>query len=112
MESEERIADVPFDRYADLNELSEIRIKLGHFFRSAERRRTGYTGQPVKSAISCESIIGFGIARLYETLMEGAAIQVRAFRTRHTAAEWLGVSPEILCAPNISVDLPRQATSK
>jgi hypothetical protein len=112
MESEERVADVPFNRYADLNGLSEIRIKLGHFFRSAERRRAGYSGEPVKCAVTCESIIGFGIARLYETLMEGAAIHVRAFRTREAAVEWLGVSSEILASTNAADDPARQAVAE
>jgi hypothetical protein len=33
---------------------------------------------------------------MYESLMEGAPIQVRAFRERTAAAEWLGVSVDVL----------------
>jgi hypothetical protein len=33
---------------------------------------------------------------MYESLMEGAMIQVRAVRTRAAAAEWLGVPMDVL----------------
>jgi hypothetical protein len=40
--------------------------------------------------------VGLGIARMYESLVQGATIQVRAFRERAAAAEWLSVPLEIL----------------
>ena len=45
----------------------------------------------MKSAFFCEWVFGLGVARTYEMLMEGGPIEVRAFATRHGAAEWLGV---------------------
>jgi hypothetical protein len=33
---------------------------------------------------------------MYESLMDGAIIQVRAFGDRHEAAKWLGVPVEVL----------------
>ena len=98
IECEERVADAPLHRYTDFSGLSEIRLRFGHTFQIAERRLAGYTGEPVKSAIFCDWIIGHGIAHLYEELMAGGRIEVRAFRNRGAAAEWLGVKIELLQA--------------
>jgi len=94
IESEEHSADKPFHRYADFTGLTEIRLKIGHVFQIAEARREA--AEPVKSVLLAETTVGFGIARMYEALMEGAMIQVRAFRVRAAAAEWLGVPLDIL----------------
>lgn len=102
IETEEKFAEVPFNRYTDFSGLTEIRLKVGHAFQIAERRRTGYAGaDPVRSAFYADTIVGFGVARLYETLMEGGPILVRAFRSRGEAAEWLGVRSEILLPKKI-----------
>jgi len=99
IETEERMLDTPFDRFTDLNGLTEIRLKVGHAFNVAERRRAGYQGEPVKSAVFSDWVIGLGIARLYEALMKDAHIKVRAFRSRDAAAEWLGVPADLLQPP-------------
>lgn len=52
--------------------------------------------EPVKSAFFSDRTVGLGIARMYEALIQEAVIQVRAFRERAAAAEWLGVPLEIL----------------
>jgi hypothetical protein len=92
--SEEPVQDTPFHRYTDLSGLTHIRLKIGHVFEVAKQRRAVF--EPVKSAFLSDTIVGLGIARMYESLMEGAMIQVRAFRERAAAAEWLGVPLEIL----------------
>ena len=92
--SEERVEKVPFHRYADFSGLTHIRLKVGHVFDVAKLRRG--VPEPVKSAFFSDTIVGLGIARMYEALMEGAVIQVRAFRERAAGAEWLGVPLEIL----------------
>jgi len=89
VESEELYHEVSFDRYTDFSQLTSIHLKIGHVFQIAEHRREAC--QPVKSAIFADTIVGLGIARMYESLMAGATIQVRAFRERAAAAEWLGV---------------------
>jgi hypothetical protein len=87
----------PFDRFADLSHLTSIRLQLGHVFKIAAERTAASRGRRVvKSAIVCDKVVGFGIARMYETLMEGSSIQVRAFRDRAAAAEWLAVPLEAL----------------
>ena len=50
----------------------------------------------MKSVVFSEDWVGFGIARMYESLMEGSSIEVRAFRVRAKAAEWLEVPAEVL----------------
>jgi hypothetical protein len=96
IELEERIADGPFHRYTDFNGLTQIRMKFGHTFQIAERRREGYAGELVKSAFFCDWVIGYGMARLYQELMLGAPIEVRAFRSREEAAQWLKVPGDLL----------------
>ena len=92
--SEERVEQVPFHRYADFSGLTHIRLKIGHVFDVAKQRSA--VREAVKSAFFADTTVGFGIARMYEALMEEAMIQVRAFRERPAAAEWLGVPLEIL----------------
>lgn len=99
VEAQERDSDEPFNRYLDLDGLSEVRLRFGHTFQISERRRALYEGEPVKTAIVCSWPIGFGLAHMYEALMEGATIQVRAFRSRAEAAAWLGV-PESALHPS------------
>ena len=99
LESEEEGNDIPFHRYTDFSALTDIHLRIGHTFRLAERRRDRYTGKPVKSAFFCDWIIGSGIANLYEALMAGGPIQVRAFRSREAAAAWLDV-PMVILLPN------------
>lgn len=85
---------VPFHRCTDLSLLTDINLRTGHVFEIAERRREAV--QPVRSAFFANTAIGFGISRMYETLMEQAVIQVRAFRDRDAAADWLGVPVQLL----------------
>ena len=67
------------------------------FFLSLLLGTSGWlAAEPVKSAFFAETTVGYGIARMYESLMEGAMIQVRAVRTRAAAAEWLGVPLDVL----------------
>ena len=94
----ERIADAPFNRFTDLSGLSHIRLKIGHIFEVAEERKSLHAGMPpVKSAFYCDKVVGIGIARMYETLMEGASLEVRAFRDRIAAADWFGSAAEHSC---------------
>ncbi len=87
----------PFNRFTDFSGLMEIRLQIGHVFKVAETRIRAHADlAPVKSAFFCDKFVGFGIAQLYETLMEGSSIQVRAFCDRTAAAEWLGVPVEVL----------------
>ena len=94
LEVDETFENVPFHRYTDLSLLTDIRLKIGHVFEIAEHRRM--VGEPVQSAFFGDTAVAFGMARMYETLMEGAVIHVRAFRDRDAAAEWLDVPVQLL----------------
>jgi hypothetical protein len=97
IEMEERIQEAPFDRYADLSGLTHIRIGIDHIIHTARRRRT--VKQPVKSALFADNPMSFGVAHSYELLMYDAMIEVRAFKERTAAAQWLEVPLKTLQCP-------------
>ena len=57
-------------------------------------------------------MVGFGIARLYEALMENTSIQARAFRDLTAVAEWLAVPIEILKLEDVPVPSCQKKTPK
>jgi hypothetical protein len=97
VQMEERIQECPFDRYIDFSGLTEVRLKLDHVFEIARQRRR--VRQPVKSALVADQPLTLVFAQMYEHLMEHAMIEVRCFRNRKAAAEWLEVPAPILRAP-------------
>jgi hypothetical protein len=98
IEMEERIQEAPFDRYADLSGLTHIRIGIDHTIYTARRRRK--VKQPVKSALFADNPMSFGVAHSYELLMCDAMIEVRAFKERVAAAQWLDVPLKTLECPS------------
>jgi hypothetical protein len=97
IEMEESIQEAPFDRYADLSGLTHIRIGIDHVIHTARRRRR--VKQPAKSALFADNPMTFGVAHSYELLMSDAMIEVRAFKQRETAAQWLEVPVKTLECP-------------
>ena len=88
---------LPVNRFIDFSCLTRISLSIGHVFAVARERAEKYRGvTPIKSAFFCDKLVGFGMARLYEALMENTPIKARAFRDRASAAKWLGVPVEIL----------------
>jgi hypothetical protein len=98
VELTERIQDAPFDRYTDFSGLTDIRLKVDHFFDIGRRRRKAR--EPAKSAFFADKQVSFFIAQMYEMIMEKAMIEVRAFQKRAAAAEWLGVPIKVLEPPS------------
>ena len=93
----------PSKRFVDLSRLTMVAVRTSHVFKFARKRAEQFAGvTPVKSALFSEDWIGFGIARLYESLMKETLIDARAFRDRAAAAVWLGVPAEILKLEDIS----------
>jgi len=87
----------PVKRFVDFSRLTEVAVRTSHVFEFARKRAEQFAGvTPVKSALFSEDWVGFGIARMYESLMKGTPIDARAFRDRVTAAIWLDVPAEIL----------------
>ena len=97
IEMEESIQEAPFDRYADLSGLTHIRIGIDHLIHAARRRRK--VKQPTKSALFADNPMIFGVAHSYELLMSDAMIEVRAFKERRAAAQWLEVPLKTLECP-------------
>jgi len=90
-------ASAPLKRFVDFSRLTEVAVRTNHVFAFARKRAEQFAGfTPVKSALFSEDWVGFGIARLYESLMKETLIDARAFRDRAKAAAWLGVPAEIL----------------
>jgi hypothetical protein len=88
---------LPFKRFVDLSQLTTVAVRTRHLFAFARKRAEQFAGaEPVRAALFCDDWVGFGIARLYESLMENTPIEARAFRVRASAAEWLGVPVDIL----------------
>jgi hypothetical protein len=88
---------VPFNRFVDFSRLTSVAVRTNHVFEFARKRVEQFAGvTPVKSALFSENWVGFGIALLYENLMEETPIDAQAFRDRAKAAVWLGVPAEIL----------------
>jgi hypothetical protein len=88
---------VPFNRFLDFSRLSSVAVRTKHVFAFARNRAKQVAGvTPVKSALFSDDWVGFGIARMYESLMEETPIEAQAFRDRAKAAVWLCVPAEIL----------------
>jgi hypothetical protein len=88
---------LPFKRFVDLSQLTAVAVRTRQLFEFARKRAEQFAGvEPVRAALFCDDWVGFGIARLYESLTENAPIEVRAFRDCARAAEWLGVPVDIL----------------
>src|SRR6185312_12047378 len=87
----------PSKRFVDLSRLTMVAVRTSHVFKFAKKRAERFAGvTPVKSALFSEDWVGFGIARLYESLMKETPIEARAFRDRANAAVWLDVPAQIL----------------
>jgi hypothetical protein len=88
---------LPFKRFVDFSQLTTVAVRTRHVFKVARRRAEQFTGvEPVRTALFSEDWVAFGIARLYESLMENTLIEARAFRDLAKAAEWLAIPVAIL----------------
>ena len=90
-------ASAPLKRFVDFSRLTSVAVRTKHVFAFARKRAEQFAGvTPVKSALFSDDWVGFGIARLYESLMKETPIDAQAFRDRAKAAVWLDVPAEIL----------------
>jgi hypothetical protein len=96
---EERILDVPFNRFTDLSGVTAIRLDFWEVANIAAERRAAYAGRPpVKSAFLAISKEAYSVAQMFAALMEESPIDIEVFRTIEDAAQWLGVPVEALRA--------------
>jgi len=89
----------PFDRFSDTSETHEVELNFQYVIQASLHRRLSHKGRaPVKSAILATDSTLIHYARLLALLTEGSSIKVHVFQDREEAAEWLGVSVELLTA--------------
>ena len=97
MEIEELENTSGFHRYCDLSALEGIHLSTNDILRLAERRREFNPNSiPVKSAFYATDPLSFGIARMYEQILNSPRIEVRVWSNREAAAIWLGVQVDAL----------------
>ena len=74
-------ATLPLKRFIDLSQLTSVAVTTRHVFEFARKRAQQFTGfEPVRTALFSDEWVAFGIARVYESLMEDTLIEARAFR--------------------------------
>ncbi|MGA7274091.1 MAG: hypothetical protein WBX14_04525 [Candidatus Udaeobacter sp.] len=90
-------ASLPFKRFVDFSQLTAVAVRTRHVFEFARTRAEQFTGvETVRTALFSDDWVAFGIARLYESLMENTLIEARAFRDLARTAEWLGIPVDVL----------------
>src|SRR6476619_4557547 len=88
-------ASAPLKRFVDFSRLTSVAVRTNHVFAFARKRAEQFAGiTPVKSALFSEDWVGFGIAQLYESLMQAAPLDAHALRDRAQAADVLDVRAE------------------
>ena len=87
----------PFNRFSDTLEADEVELNFKYVIQVSLCRRLAYAGHPpVKSAILARDSTMIHYARLHALLTQGSPINVRVFKGRQEAADWLGVPIERL----------------
>ncbi len=91
--------EAPFDRFSDTLAADEVELNFKYVIQVSLHRRLSYAGHPpVKSAILATDSTILHYARLHAVLTQGSPIDVRVFQDRKKAADWLGVTTELLIA--------------
>ena len=99
IEGIEAASQQPFNRFSDTSEAHEVELNFHYVIQASLHRRITHRGlAPVKSAILATDVTLIHYARLLVLLTEGSSIKVRVFQDRKEAAQWLGVSVELLAA--------------
>ena len=87
----------PFNRFSDTLAADEVELNFKYVIQVSLCRRLSYAGHPpVKSAILATDSTMIHYGRLHALLTQGSPINVRIFRDRKEAAEWLRVPIERL----------------
>src|SRR6201982_1216198 len=89
----------PFNRFFDTLGHDEVELNFRYVIQISLHRRLSYAGRPpVKSAILATDSTIVHYAKLHAVLTQGSPINVRIFKDRNEAAQWLGVPIELLAA--------------
>ena len=87
----------PFNRFLDTLAADEVELNFEYVIQFSLCRRQSYAGHPpVKSAILATDATMIHYARLHALLTQGSPINVRIFKNRQEAADWLNVPVERL----------------
>ena len=87
----------PFNRFSDTSEAHEVELNFRYVIHVSLHRRLAHAGHaPVKSAILATDATLIHYARLHALLTQGSPINVRVFKDRKEAADWLNVPVERL----------------
>jgi|ERR1700757_993700 hypothetical protein len=97
LEDLEAKLEKPFNRFSDTLAANEVELNFKYVIQFSLCRRLSYAGHPpVKSAILATDATMIHYARLHALLTQGSPINVRVFKDRREAADWLGVPIERL----------------
>lgn len=89
----------PFNRFSDTTDAHGVELNFKYVIRVSLHLRLSHKGRaPVKSAILATDSTLVHYARLLALLTQGSSIKVQVFQDREKAAQWLGVSLELLAA--------------
>lgn len=87
----------PFNRFSDTLAADEVELNFKYVIQVSLCRRLSYAGHPpVKSAVLATDSTMIHYARLHALLTQGSPINVRVFKDRQEAANWLGLPIERL----------------
>jgi hypothetical protein len=97
LEDLEARLEKPFNRFSDTLAADEVELNFKNVIEFSLCRRLSYARHPpVKSAILATDSTMIHYARLHALLTQGSPINVRVFKDRREAADWLGVPIERL----------------
>ena len=97
LEDLETRLEKPFNRFSDALQADEVELNFKYVIKFSLCRRLSYAGHPpVKSAILATDSTMIHYARLHALLTQGSPINVRVFKDRQEAANWLGLPIERL----------------
>lgn len=89
---QELVLDEPFNRFANWEKITEVKLNFLDVTDLAASRRKAYNAGPsVKSAFLATNPAAYGIALAFAGLMSPGPILVRVFRDIEAAGKWLGV---------------------
>jgi len=88
--------ETQFNRFIDTEQAEEIDLNFRYIFHISLYRRLSYRGPNVLTAILARDDAISRYFKLHELLTQGSAIDVRVFKKRELAAEWLGVPVALL----------------
>ena len=100
IDTAERRASKPFNRFSDLSALDMVDLNFKFVFEIALHRRLTAAPKPaVKSAFYVTSPATKHYVKLHAMLTDYSPLDVSLFTDRATAAEWLGVPEQALIMP-------------